>query len=83
MCVNSCSGSHAPPHEHSRDSALLRRACVPVQVSKTGCVGRYHTANLNNYLYATNGGTGPAYSNMCVGVFEKNDTAPDEKGAWG
>ena len=34
----------------------------------TGCIARHNTANLNNYLFTTNGGTGPAYSDMCVGV---------------
>lgn len=48
----------------------------------SGCISRYNTANLNNYLFATNGGTGPAYSNMCVGVFEKNTStsSEDDKG---
>ena len=40
------------------------------QMMGTGCIARYNTANLNNYLFATNGGTGPSYSNMCVGVTE-------------
>ncbi len=30
------------------------------------CIGAYHTANLNNYQYTQNSGTGPAYMNMCV-----------------
>ena len=30
------------------------------------CIGKYNTANLNNYIYTQNSGTGPAYSNMCV-----------------
>ena len=30
------------------------------------CIELYNTANLNNYIYTQNSGTGPAYSNMCV-----------------
>eukprot|EP01029_Cantina_marsupialis_P007904 TRINITY_DN19026_c0_g1_i4.p1 TRINITY_DN19026_c0_g1~~TRINITY_DN19026_c0_g1_i4.p1 ORF type:complete len:570 (-),score=90.73 TRINITY_DN19026_c0_g1_i4:93-1802(-) len=39
----------------------------------SSCLGRFNTVNLNNYIYTTNGGTGPAYSNMCV-------AAKDDKG---
>ncbi len=30
------------------------------------CVHQYNTANLNNYQFTQNSGTGPAYTNMCV-----------------
>jgi hypothetical protein len=50
------------------------------QIKDTGCVGLYNTANFNNYIFTTPGGTGPAYSNMCVGLFEEGDE-PGSKGA--
>ena len=30
------------------------------------CTNLYNTANFNNYIYTNTGGTGPAYSNMCI-----------------
>eukprot|EP00750_Incisomonas_marina_P022064 INCI4835.5.p1 GENE.INCI4835.5~~INCI4835.5.p1 ORF type:complete len:485 (+),score=44.94 INCI4835.5:206-1660(+) len=43
---------------------------APDNVTGT-CVGQYNTANLNNYQYTQNSGTGPAYSNMCVRATKK------------
>lgn len=37
------------------------------------CVGQYNTANLNNYQFTQNSGTGPAYSNMCVRAVKESD----------
>jgi hypothetical protein len=39
---------------------------VPGIEGAKACIGDYSTANLNNYLFTQNSGTGPAYSNMCV-----------------
>lgn len=34
--------------------------------SDGACQGDFTTANLNNYVFTNSGGTGPAYSNLCV-----------------
>ena len=47
--------------------------CNQTDRQGTGCIERYHTANLNNYILTTNGGTGNAYSNMCVKVTTDDD----------
>ena len=31
-----------------------------------GCAGQFDTANMNNYVFANNAGTGPGYANLCV-----------------
>jgi hypothetical protein len=74
-----------PCHVPCTDSTVCAETGVSAtmnftQLKGTGCVGRYNTANLNNYIFATNGGTGPAYSNMCVGVFDKPVAAADKGG---
>lgn len=37
----------------------------------------FQTANLNNYIFTTPGGTGPAYSNMCVAVHDEATGKPE------
>lgn len=43
---------------------------VPGVPGALSCAGDYSTANLNNYIYTQNSGSGPAYQNMCVQVSE-------------
>ena len=37
------------------------------------CAGDMNTMNANNYIMTTNGGTGHAYTNMCLKAFQKTD----------
>lgn len=45
----------------------------------TGCIKRFDTANLNTYQWTTNGGTGPAYANMCVSARRKEKKKKAER----
>lgn len=40
--------------------------------TKPGCINRLNTINMNNYIMTTDGGTGPAYSNMCAKATHKD-----------
>ena len=40
----------------------------------TGCVQQFNTMNANNYRITTTGGTGHAYTNMCVKAHKKKKT---------
>ena len=43
---------------------------VPGVPGAMSCIGDYSTANLNNYIYTQNSGSGPAYANMCIQASE-------------
>ena len=44
---------------------------VPGAPGARSCNGDFSTANLNNYIYTQNSGSGPAYANMCVKAEQK------------
>lgn len=46
--------------------------------SKTGCVGQFDTANLNNYVFSNSNGGGNAYSNMCVRAPDGRSFIPND-----
>eukprot|EP00946_MAST-07B_sp_MAST-7B-sp1_P001516 g1516.t1 len=43
------------------------------------CAGDMNTMNANNYIMTTNGGTGHAYTNMCLRAFKKSASEEWEK----
>lgn len=43
---------------------------------RSGCAGRHHTANLNNFLWATRDGAGPASASMCVRAHDARSGQP-------
>ena len=48
--------------------------CNTTVRDNTGCVGQFNTMNANNYRLTTTGGTGHAYSNMCLKTHKKKKT---------
>jgi hypothetical protein len=53
--------------------------CNTTLRDKTGCVKQFNTMNANNYRITTTGGTGHAYTNMCLKANKKVTT----KNTWG
>lgn len=63
-----------PANCAGHDAAMVCDQPGPVEGSLT-CIGKYNTANFNNYVYTDGSGTGPAYSNMCASA-KKQDGTP-------
>ena len=65
-----------PTAEDCSPSKGLTSMCNATAREAFGCIAKYNTANLNNYVLTTNGGSGFAYSNLCV----KTEEAPAGEG---
>eukprot|EP00949_MAST-11_sp_MAST-11-sp1_P000122 g122.t1 len=67
-----------PTAEECSPSHGLTAMCNTTAREAYGCINDFNTANLNNYILTTNGGSGFGYSNMCVATHEKI-AAPEKR----